>query len=93
MEVLVDPKNVGRYRNWKKKLAKHPPSVGFSSPSGGVLPSAPPLGRLGHPSGKPPPSAVVKEKIKFGVPYSERRNPPPSVAIKNLDLLQRPKWF
>ena len=39
-----------------------PPSAGFPSPSGGVAPSASPLGRLWRPFGQPPPSVAVKEK-------------------------------
>ena len=38
-----------------------PPSAGFPSPPGGVALPAPPLGRLRHPFGQPPPSAAVKE--------------------------------
>ena len=50
--------------NFRNRLAKFPPSAGFPSPSGGVAPSAPPLGHLRRPFGRPPPSAAVKEKKK-----------------------------
>ena len=47
-------------------LAKHPPSAGFLSPTGGAAPRAPPSRHPRRPFGSTPPSAVVKEK-KIGV--------------------------
>ena len=44
------------------RLAKHPPSAGFPSPSGGAAPSASPLGPFRCPFWKPPPSAAVKDR-------------------------------
>ena len=66
------------YLSYTREL---PPSAVFPSPSGGVAPSAPPLGCLRRPFGQPPPSAAVKESKKknwgaMGAPYLGCRGRP-----------------
>ena len=62
-------------------LAKHLPSAGFLSPSGGAALSASPLRRLRRPFGKPPPSAAVKKKLGC---QGRRQLTPPLAVIKKI---------
>ena len=69
------------------KLAKHTPSTGFPSPSEGTVPSAP-IWKTAFFGG-----SKRRKKIGApGVPYSWRRNPPPSTAADGVPQMVLKTW-